>query len=179
MRLFGLCSAVILCAWRLSATQAAEHFGQWSLEQADDFVFALSFKRSTLFDGRTAAPQLAFICNQQRKDVAVLMPLDGRFRSRHEAVPVVVQKIEKQPNQSDLMQRWENGPGYIFLEPPAEQEELATYLKDREAEGVKSVHFYFPSDFVAGTKATEHIVIELPGFSVAVTAFTNRCERSQ
>jgi hypothetical protein len=65
------------------------------------------------------------------------------------------------------------------LEPPAEQEELATYLKDREAEGVKSVHFYFPSDFVAGTKATERIVIELPGFSVAVTAFANRCEQSQ
>jgi hypothetical protein len=179
MRLFGLCAAVILCACRLSATQAAEQFGQWSLEQPDDFVFALSFKRSTLFDGRTATSQLAFICNQEKQDVAVLMPLDGRFTSRHEAVPVVVQKIEKQPNQSDLMQRWENGPGYIFLAPPDEQEELATYLKDREAEGVKSVHFYFPSDFVAGAKAPEHIVIELPGFSVAVAAFTNRCEQSQ
>jgi hypothetical protein len=158
MRLFGLCLAVILCACRLSATQAAERFGQWSLEQPDDFVFALSFKRSTLLDGRTVTSQLAFICNQEKQDVAVLMPLDGRFGSRHEAVLVVVQKIEKQPN---------------------EQEELATYLKDREADGVKSVHFYFPSDFVAGTKATEHIVIELPGFSVAVAAFTNRCEQSQ
>ena len=42
------------------------------------------------------------------------------------------------------MQRWENGADYIFLESPDEQEELASYLKDREAEGVKSVHFYFP-----------------------------------
>jgi hypothetical protein len=78
MRLFGLCAAVILCAWKLSATQAAEHFGQWSLEQPDDFLFALSFKRSTLLDDRAAASQLAFICNQQRKDVAVLMPHDGK-----------------------------------------------------------------------------------------------------
>jgi hypothetical protein len=179
MRLFGLCAAIILYAWRLSATQAAEHFGQWSLEQPDDFVFALSFKRSTLLDDRAAASQLAFICNQRRKDVAVLMPLNGKFTSRHVAVPVVVQKIEEKPNRSDLMQRWENGPGYIFLEPPDEQEELATYLKDREAEGVKSVHFYFLSDLVAGTKVTEHVVIGLRGFSVAVAAFTNRCEQSQ
>ena len=77
------------------------------------------------------------------------------------------------------MQRWENGTGYIFLESPDEQEELATYLKDREADGVKSVHFYFPNDLVASTKATEHIVIDLAGFSVAVAAFANRCEPSQ
>jgi hypothetical protein len=36
------------------------------------------------------------------------------------------------------MQRWEDGPGYIFLESPDDQEELASYLKDREAEGVIS-----------------------------------------
>ena len=35
----------------------------------------------------------------------------------------------------------------MFLESPDEQEVLATYLRDREAEGVKSVHFYFPSYF--------------------------------
>jgi hypothetical protein len=57
--------------------------------------------------------------------------------------------MEEQSNQSDLMQRWENGPGYIFLETPDEQKEVAVYLKDREAEGLKSVHFYFPNH-VAG-----------------------------
>jgi hypothetical protein len=31
------------------------------------------------------------------------------------------------------MQRWENGPGYLFLGSSDEQEELAVYLKDREA----------------------------------------------
>jgi hypothetical protein len=55
------------------------------------------------------------------------------------------------------MQRWENGPGYIFLESPNEQEELASYLKDREAEGSKSVHFYFPNDLDASTQRTNHM----------------------
>jgi hypothetical protein len=147
MRGFGLYAAVTLCVCGLSATAAAEGFGQWSLEHPEDFTFALSFKRSISLDDRTATSKLAFVCNQENKDVAVLlMPLDGTFASRHEAIPVAVQKIEEQTDQSDLMQRWENGPGYIFLEPPDEQEELATYLKDREAEGVKSVHFYFPND---------------------------------
>jgi hypothetical protein len=76
------------------------------------------------------------------------------------------------------MQRWENGPSYIFSESSDEQEELASYLKDREAEGVKSVHFHFPNDLDAG-KATNHMVIELAGFAAGVAAFTNRCEPSQ
>ena len=63
------------------------------------------------------------------------------------------------------MQRWENGTGYIFLESPDEQEELASYLKDREAESVKSVHFYFPNDLDASTQTTNHMVVDLAGFS--------------
>ena len=70
------------------------------------------------------------------------------------------------------MQRWENGPGYIFLESPDEQEELASFLKDREAEGVKSAHFYFPNDLDASTQTTNHIIIDLAGFSDGVAAFT-------
>src|SRR6478609_4763219 len=115
MRLFAVYAAAILCVCGLSAL-AAERFGQWSLEQPNDFVFALSFKRATLFDDRTAASQLAFVCNQEKKDVA-------------------------------------------------------TYLQDREAEGVKSVHFYFPNDLEEGMQATNHIIIEVPGFSGGVAAF--------
>jgi hypothetical protein len=74
------------------------------------------------------------------------------------------------------MQRWENGPDYIFLEPPDEQERLASYLKDK-AEGVESVHFYFPNDLDASTQTTNHMVIDLAGFSAGVAAFANRCER--
>jgi len=163
---------------RLWVGSAGERFGQWSLEQPGDFVFALSFKRSLSSDDRTATSELAFVCNQEEKYVAVLLiPLDGTFKNRQNSIPVVVQRTEEQSDTTDLMQRWENGPSYIFLESPDEQEQLASYLKDREVEGVKSVHFYFPNDLDAG-KATNHMVIELAGFSAGVAAFTSRCEPS-
>jgi hypothetical protein len=40
-----------------------------------------------------------------------LLPRDGTFASQHVGIPVAIQKIEEQSNQSDLMQRWENGRG--------------------------------------------------------------------
>ena len=124
--------------------------------------------------------QLAFVCNQEKKDVAVLLiPLDGTFTTRHRAIPIAIRKIEEKSDQSDLMQRWQNGPGYVFLQPPDEQEELALYLKDREAEGVKSVNFYFPNALDASTWTTNHISIDLAGFSDGVAAFTKRCEQAQ
>ena len=86
-------------------------------------------------------------------------------------IPVAIQKMGEQSDSSDLMQRWENGGDYVFLESSDEQEELASYLKDREAEGVKSVHFYFPSDLDASTQTTNHVVIDLSGFSSGVAAF--------
>ena len=179
MRRFGLYATLALCIYGLPAT-AEERFERWSLEQPGDFVFALSFKRSISFDDRTATSELAFVCNQEEEYVAVLLiPLDGTFKNRQNSIPVVIQKIEEQSDASDLMQRWENGPDYIFLESPDEQEELATYLKDREAEGVKSVHFYFPNDLEANTQTTNHMVVDLAGFSAGVAAFANRCEPAQ
>ena len=179
MRRFGLYAALALCIYGLPAT-AEERFERWSLEQPGDFILALSFKRSISFDDRTATSELAFLCNQEEKYVAVLLiPLDGTFTSRHKATPVSIQKIEDQSGPTDLMQRWEDGPGYIFLESPDDQEELASYLKDREAEGVKSVHFYFPNDLDTSTQTTNHMVIDLAGFSAGVAAFANRCEPAQ
>ncbi len=179
MRRLGLYAALALCISGLPAT-AEERFERWSLEQPEDFIFALSLKRSISFDDRAATSELAFVCNQENKYVAILLiPLDGTFTSRHEVIPVAIQKMGEQSDQSDLMQRWEKGPGYIFLESPDEQEELATYLKDREAEGVKSVHFYFPNDPDTSTQTTNHMVIDLAGFSAGVAAFANRCEPAQ
>jgi hypothetical protein len=170
MRRLGLYAALALCVYGSPAT-ASERFGQWSLERPEDFVFALSFKRLLSFDDRTATSELAFVCNQEEKYVAVLLiPVDGTFKNRQNSIPVVIQKTEEQSDTTDLMQRWENGPGYIFLESPEEQEELASYLKDREAEGVKSAHFYFANDLEAG-KATNHMVIELAGFSAGRSCF--------
>src|SRR6202040_4441253 len=128
----------------------------------------------------TATSELAFLCNQEEKYVAVLLiPLDGTFKNRQNSIPVVIQKIEEQSDASDLMQRWENGPDYVFLESPDIQEELASYLKDREAEGLKWVHFYFPNDLDASRQTTNHMVIDLAGFSAGVAAFANRCEPAQ
>jgi hypothetical protein len=180
MRRFGLCAALALFFCGLPATAAPERFGQWSLDQTGEFVFALSSRRTISFDDRTATSELAFVCNQENKHVAVLLiPLDGTFTSRHKATPVTIQKIEDQSGPSDLMQRWENGPGYILLESPEEQEELASYLKNREAEGVKSVHFYFPNDLDASTQTTNHMVVDVSGFSSGVTVFTKQCEQTQ
>jgi hypothetical protein len=111
------------CLWVAAAT--AERFGQCSLDQPGDFIFALSSKRIISFDDRTATSELAFVCNQENKHVAVLLiPLDGTFTSRHNATPVTIQKIEDQTGPSDLMQRWENGPDCILLESPDEQRNL-------------------------------------------------------
>ena len=84
-----------------------------------------------------------------------------------------------QSDSSDLMQRWENGADYVLLELPDAQEQLASYLKDREAEGVKSVHFYFPNDLDTSAQTINHMVIDLAGFSSGVAAFTSRCEQAQ
>jgi hypothetical protein len=54
-------------AFGWKATKAEERFGQLSLEQPKDFIFALSFKRSVLFDERTEESELAFVCNQEKK----------------------------------------------------------------------------------------------------------------
>jgi hypothetical protein len=179
MRRFGLYAALALCVCGLPAT-AEERFERWSLEQPGDFIFALSFKRSISFDDRTATSELAFVCNQEEKYVAVLLiPLDGTFKSRQQTISVAIQKTEEQSDSSDLMQRWENEPGYISLESPDEQEQLASYLKDKEAEGLKSVHFYFPNDPDASTQTTNHMVIDLAGFSAGVAVFANRCEPAQ
>jgi hypothetical protein len=178
MRRFGLYAVFALCVCGLPGTAAAERFGQWSLDQSEDFIFALSSQRTISFDDRTATSELAFVCNQENKQVAVLLiPLDGTFTSRHTATPVTIQKIENQSGPSDLMQRWENGPGYILLESPDEQETLVSYLKDREGEGVKSIHFYFPNDLDASTQTTNHMVVDVSGFSSGAAAFTSRCEQ--
>jgi hypothetical protein len=56
------------------------------------------------------------------------------------------------------------------LESPDEQEKLASYLKNREAEGVTAVHFYFPNNLDASTQTTNHMVVDVAGFSSGVTA---------
>jgi hypothetical protein len=100
------------------------------------------------------------------------------FKNSQNSISIVIQKSEEQFDTTDLVQHWQNGPDCIFLESWDDEEQLATYLKDREAEGAKLVHFYFPNDPGTG-KSTNTMIIEVGRFSAGVAAFTSRCERSQ
>jgi len=145
---------------------AGERFGQWLLEPQGEGIFALSFKRSIPTQDGVGPEELAFICNKETKYVVgILAPSPGAFKNEQEFISVAIQKSEDGYDPSDLLQRWENADEYIFSEIPGEQEDLTSYLKDREAEGVKSVHFYFPNDLNAVTGITNHVVIDLSGFS--------------
>ena len=101
----------------------------------------MAFKRSIPMQNGVG-PGLAFICNQQSKYVVgVLAPSPGTFKNEQESISLAIQKSEDGYDPSDLLQRWENEGEYIFSEIPGEQEDLTSYLKDRESEGVTSVHY--------------------------------------
>jgi hypothetical protein len=179
MRRFVLYAALMLYVSALPAT-AAERYGEWLLEQPSGSILALSFKRSSTVNNRAATSELAFVCKPENKYVGViLIPFEGTFKNQQVDIPVVVQKNEDQYDHSDLLQHWKNGLDYIFSEPPDEPEELASYLKDREAEGVNSVHFYFPNDPDASKQTINHMVVDVAGFLNGVAAFTSRCEQAQ
>ena len=139
----------------------------------------MAFKRSIPMQNGVG-PGLAFICNQQSKYVVgVLAPSPGTFKNEQESISLAIQKSEDGYDPSDLLQRWENEGEYIFSEIPGEQEDLTSYLKDRESEGVTSVHFYFPNGLDTGTGTTNHVVIDLSGFSRGLETFKKRCEQPQ
>jgi hypothetical protein len=64
---------------------------------------------------------------------------------------------------------------YIFLQSTDEVDQLASYLRARETEGVMSVHVYFPNDMDASPQITNHIVINVSGFSEGFGAFEKSC----
>jgi hypothetical protein len=179
MRRFGLHAALSLCFVGLPAT-AAERYGEWLLDQPSGSILALSFQRSITFNNKAATSELAFVCNPENKYVGViLIPFEGTFKNQQVVIRVVIRKSEDQYDHSDLLQHWKNGLDYIFSESPDEAEELASYLIDRESEGVKSVHFYFPNDLSAGQQISLHTVIDISGVSNGLGAFKKECERTQ
>ena len=127
-----------------------------------------------------SGPGLAFICNQESKYAVGILrrPLE-HSKASGSSIPLAIQKSEDGYDPSDLLQRWENEGEYIFSEIPDEQEDLTSYLKVREAEGFKSVHFYFPNDLDATTPTTNHVLIDLPGFSSRLEDSKKKCEGAQ
>jgi hypothetical protein len=171
--------ALALCfAW--VPIGAAEKYGEWSLEQPKSAIFTLSFKRSIRVGDKIGTSELGFICDQQNKFVrAILIPVDGTYQNHQAVIPVVIQKNADEYDRSDLLQHWNNAIEYIFLEGPEEQEQLATYLEDKEGQGIKSVHFYFPNDLDAGPEILNHVIVDVSGFTEGVAAFQKACEQSQ
>jgi hypothetical protein len=57
----------------------------------------------------------------------------------------------------------ENGTEFIFSESEVDVDELASFLKARETNGVKSVHFYFPNERDSGPQISNHVAINISG----------------
>jgi hypothetical protein len=162
-----------------SAT-AADRYGEWLLEQPRSSVLTLSFKQSVPLNDKIATSELGFICDQNDKSIGViLIPVDGTFENRQRIIPVLIQKNKDRYDPSDLVQHWNNGTEYIFLESNDDADKLASFLKANEADGVKSVHFFFPNDSDAGPQIANHVVVDVSGFSDGFAAFKMACDKSQ
>ena len=177
MRRFLLYTALALY-FSLHSAPAADRFGEWLLEQPRSFVLTLSFKKSVPLNNKIATSELGFICDQRDKSNVVgviLIPVDGTFENRHRIIPVLIQKNKDRYDPSDLVQHWNNGTEYIFLELNDDADKLASFLKANEADGVNSVHFFFPNDTEDGFKIANHIVVDLAGFSDGFDTFQKVC----
>ena len=172
-----LCAASALCLGMLAAT-AADRYGKWLLEQPQTSVVTLSFKQSVLLENGAATSELGFICHQENKLSLVgviLIPFDGTFQNRQSVIPVLIQQNQDRYDRSDLLQHWKNGTDYISLESEDDVDDLVLFLKAREADGVKSVHFFFPNDADASPQISNHIVIDVSGFSNGFVALIKAC----
>ncbi len=139
------------------------------LEEPGPLAFSLSFKRSLSQGDRVVRSELGFVCCGG----AILIPFDGTFQNHQPKIPLVIQKDRDQNGPSDLVQH--NAGEYIFVQSREEVDELASYLKAREAEGATSVHLYFPNDLDAGPQITSHIAINVSGFSEGFEALQRSC----
>ena len=165
------------------AVTTTDRYGGWLLEQPRSSVHTLSFKQSVQLNNKIGTSELGFICDQRKstKSVGViLIPFDGTFQSDQEVIPVLIQKnADQYVGPSDLLQKWKNGAEYIFLEAKDDVEELASFMKANEMDGAKSVHFVFANSPPEGPQASNHIAINLSGFSNGFDAFLKACASSQ
>jgi hypothetical protein len=170
----------LACCFSVLAATAADRHGGWLLEQPRSFVLTLSFKQSVQLNNKIETSELGFICDQRKdsKSVGViLIPFDGTFQSPQDVIPVLIQRGTDNP--SNLLQRWKNGADYIFLESKDDIDGLASFLKANEMNGAKSVHFFFQNDLDAGPQISNHITINVSGFSVGFGAFQAGCAQFQ
>src|ERR1700688_4084915 len=174
-----LYALLVFCFGGVAAT-AADRYGEWLLEQPRSSVLTLSFKQLEPLDYKIATSELGFICDQNDKSIGViLIPVDGTFENRGRIIPVLIQKNKDRYDPSDLVQHWNNGTDYIFLESNDDADKLASFLKANEADGVKSVHLFFPNDSDAGPQIANHVVVDVSRFSDGFGAFQKVCASPQ
>jgi hypothetical protein len=165
------------------AVAAADRHGGWLLEQPRSSVRTLSFKQTVQLNGKIETSELGFICDQRKSSKSVgviLIPFGGTFQSDQEVIPVLVQKnADQYVGPSDLLQNWKNGADYIFMESKDDADELASFMKANEIDGAKSVHFVFPNSPREGPQTSNHIAINVSGFSNGFDAFQKACTSSQ
>ena len=173
--------ALVFCLIDLSPVKA-ENFGEWVLDQRGGFVFTLSFKQSASVNNQLATSELAFICNQRDRSGfigAILIPFDGTFESHRDPVPILIQKSSDQYDRTDNIQNWRNGNEFLFLDGKDDVAELVSLFKEKDSTSKKSVHFHFPNDVDTGPPSTNHIVVDVSGFSPGFGAFEKACAKAQ
>ena len=160
----------------------AENYGEWVLEQRGSSMVTLAFKQSASVNNQLATSELAFICDQRHKSTSIgviLIPFDGTFESHRDPVPILIQKTSDQYDRTDVIQNWRNGNEFLFLDGKDDVEELVSLFKERDSTSEKTVHFLFPNDVDSGPPSTNHIVVDVSGFSDGFGAFEKACAKAQ
>ena len=179
---FDLCIASTLYFGLLTAA-FAERYGDWLLEQHSNTVLTLSFKQTAQVGNQVTTAELAIVCGKRDGSNslgAMLIPFDWLFKNQNEIVRVLIEKNDDELEQSDLLQQWHNvANDYIFSISKPDVEELTSFIRAREAEGVRAIHFFIPNDSEDGPQSSLHIPIGVLGFSEGFKAFQKACASVQ
>jgi hypothetical protein len=101
------------------------------------------------------------------------------FESHRDPVPILIQKNSDQYDRTDVIQNWGNGNEFLFLDGKDDVAELVSLFKETDSTSENSVHFLFPNDVDSGPPSTNHIVVDVSGFSDGFGAFEKACAKAQ
>jgi hypothetical protein len=119
----------------------------------------------------------AFICDRHSNPdpyKAMLIPFDGTYDNQQGEVSVLVEKGKDQ--NSNLLQKWQNGYKYLFLTQKDKVTELMDYLKNAEASNINTVTLFFSGDFHGRLEKLNYITLDLSGFSGGLVALHAACQ---
>lgn len=169
---FIFAAATLWC----SSVFAASDYNEWALDKLNRDAIALSNKDMRMVGDRILVAGLGFICNRQSKAIGVtLIPFGGSYKNQQRHVSVLVQKSADTLTESDLSQKWQNGFKYIFSNDPNAVEDLITYFKINEYNGIDFAHFLFSGDFNEKSDALNHVALSLSGFSKGFETLNKTC----